>query len=399
MTTTYKILFTVELLHDFYKSGQCSDFRIVPSAETALLLRNCKAMYKTTGNKLVILIKTDATGTPFIQPSAKDKFTFYLELMKPLFITVSNIDVLLLSNRRFYFSNLFSNKVIVALGNEILYLSQPIAAFTGAVNYKPGEFATQAGTVYESIKTATGVTPPDAATWVSRNKNQYAAKEDMLQFIPAQHTFTLPAATSVQIQLFALNTVTNVFDEPVFDKLFHYKTNVEAVSVDLSHLPKAKYRTVVNGVEQFVYISNEAAYNNLFAVIELFNHLPNGNDFSFFDAGGLVKDKMVAGKNVWLNFSVRFANRFAFWKYISARKGIQAIDSNPSYSFTGNDNPADYFVSNLPVPLQESPHDFKLTLFQPISPEPPPAPNPDVHASGMLTKSGNDYYCNIYLNY
>ncbi|RXK58338.1 hypothetical protein ESA94_16990 [Lacibacter luteus] len=399
MTTTYKILFMVELLHDFYRNGQCTDFRIVPSTETAALLRNCKAMYKMTGNKLVVLIKTDTAGKPFIQPSATDKFTFYMELMKPLFITVSNIDASLLSNKRFYFSNLYNNKAVVAPGNELLYLSQPITAFAGAVNYKPGEFAAQAGTVYESIKTSTGVTPPDTTNWVSRNKNQYATKEDMLQFISTVHTFTTAPATSIQVQLFALNTATNMFDVIVFDKTVHYQTNVEAVAVDLSHLSKAKYKAVVNGTEQFVYISNEAVFNNLFAVIELYNHLPNGNDFSFFDAGGFVKDKIVAAKNVWLHFSVRFANRLAFWKYIATRKGIQAIDSNPSYSFAGNDNPADYFVSNIPVPLQETPHDFKLTLFQPISPEPPPAPNPDVHASGMLTKSGNDYYCNIYLNY
>lgn len=399
MITTYKILFMVELLHDFYKNGQCTDFRIVPSAETALLLRNCKAFHKMIGNKLVVLIKTDTGGKPFIQPATTDKFTFYLELMKPLFITVSNIDENLLATKRFYFSNLSVNKVVVAPGNELFYLSQPITPFAAATNYKPGEFSTQAGTVYESIKTSAGVTPPDAANWISRNKNQYASKNDMLRFIPAVHTFSVAPATSIQVQLFALNTVTNVFDVNVYEKAFHYKENVNAVQVDLSHLQKAKYKAVINGVVQFVYISNEAVYNNLFAVVELFNHLPNGNDFSFFDAGGLVKDKIVAGKNVWLHFSVRFANRLAFWKYISSRKGIQAIDSNPAYSFAGNGNPADYFVSNLPVPLQETPHDFKLTLFQPVSSEPPPAPNPDVHASGMLTKAGNDYYCNIYLNY
>jgi hypothetical protein len=389
----------LELLHDFYKNGQCTDFRIVPSADTALLLRNCKAFHKMIGNKLVVLIKTDTGGKPFIQPATTDKFTFYLELMKPLFITVSNIDETLLATKRFYFSNLSANKVVVAPGNELFYLSQPITAYAAATNYKPGEFSTQAGTVYESIKTSTGVTPPDAANWISRNKNQYATKNDMLQFIPAVHTFSVAPATSIQVQLFALNTVTNVFDVNVYEKAFHYQENVNTVQVDLSHLPKAKYKAVINGVEQFVYISNEAVYNNLFAVVELFNHLPNGNDFSFFDAGGLVKDRIVAGKNVWLHFSVRFANRLAFWKYISSRKGIQAIDSNPAYSFAGNGNPADYFVSNLPVPLQETPHDFKLTLFQPVSSEPPPAPNPDVHASGMLTKAGNDYYCNIYLNY
>ncbi len=152
MITTYKILFMVELLHDFYKNGQCTDFRIVPSAETALLLRNCKAFHKMIGNKLVVLIKTDTGGKPFIQPATTDKFTFYLELMKPLFITVSNIDETLLSTKRFYFSNLSANKVVVAPGNELFYVSQPITAYAAATNYKPGEFSTQAGRIFNTSR-------------------------------------------------------------------------------------------------------------------------------------------------------------------------------------------------------------------------------------------------------
>ena len=39
MTSSYKILFSVDLLNDYYKEQLCSDFSIIPSAETALLLR------------------------------------------------------------------------------------------------------------------------------------------------------------------------------------------------------------------------------------------------------------------------------------------------------------------------------------------------------------------------
>jgi len=83
------------------------------------------------------------------------------------------------------------------------------------------------------------------------------------------------------------------------------------------------------------------------------------------------------------------------------KKGVKEFQIHPDYSFTGNAAPlpSDSFTSNLPIPLLEIPHEFKLTLFSPISSEPPLAANPNVHRSGMLTKIGSDYYCNIYLNY
>jgi hypothetical protein len=400
MTTSFKILFSVQLLHDFYKDGKCADFRFVPSDETRLLLTNCHALYKTIGNRLIVLVKTDGNGKPFVPISTTAKFSFYLELMKPLFMTVSNLELQSLANKRFYFSNLSANKVTVAVNDDLLYLSNVIAAHNAATNYLPGDFAFQGGNVFESIQASTGNVPPAAAFWVNRNKHQYAAKEDLLQFIKQQQEFPLPVLTdTVVIEVYGLNAATNVFDELRLSQTFNFEAPVPTVLVDLSTLPSAKYRVMINAEERMVYLSNQAVYQNKFAVVEIFNHLPDGDDYAFLDAGGLLKDQFVAGKNVWLNYTIRFANRIAYWTYLTPRKGVQAIDSNPNYSFAGNANPADFFTSNQPIPLTETPHEFKLTLFQPVSSEPPLAPNPDVHASGMLSRKGSDYYCNIYLNY
>ncbi len=400
MNTKFKILFMVELLHDFYKDGRCTDFRFIPSAQTAVLLQNYKAMYKTVGNKLVVLMKTDDTGKPFIEPKPTDRFTFYMELMKPLFMTVSNLELGTLASKRFYFTNIHQNEVNIAAGVDVFYLSKAITNHNPATNYLPGDFVFQSGNVYEAIQSSTGITPPNTAFWVSRGKNQYASKEDLLQFVPSQHTFpVVPAAANVTVNVFSFNTATGVFDVPVYHKIFNHESAVQQIAVDFSKLPEAKYRAVVNGTETFIWISNDAVYNNLFGVLDLYNHLPNGNSFAFLDAAGKLKDQLVASKNVWLNYTIRFANKLAFWKYIVPKKGVQSIISVPPGIFTGNASPADFFTSAHPIPLKEIPQDFKLSLFQPVSTEPPAAPNPDVHASGMLSKNGDDYYCNIYLNY
>jgi hypothetical protein len=74
-------------------------------------------------------------------------------------------------------------------------------------------------------------------------------------------------------------------------------------------------------------------------------------------------------------------------------------DDPPADLFIPNADPADLFTSKTPIALREKPQEFKLNLIKAISRDPPLAPNPDVNASGMLTKEGEDYYCNIYLNY
>lgn len=400
MTTTFKILFMVEVLHDFYKDGKCNDFKFIPTAETEALLAGYNALYKMVGNKLVVLMKTDDVSQPFILPGPSDKFSFYMELMKPLFMTVSNLELNDIASKRFYFTNLHQNKVTIAVGNELLYLTKEIENHNNAVNYNPGDLVKEAGVVYECIKASTGNTPPDSSFWVSREKNEFASRSDLIQFIPKQHRFPVaPAASFITVSVFKLNLTNNLFDEIVLQQSFHFESAVSGVLVDLTALPGAKYRVVVNAQEFLVYVSNDAVYKNRFGVVDLYNHLPAGSDFAFLDATGKLKDQFISGKNTWLNYTIRFANRMAFWKYFTFKKGVKTIDSNPDYAFAGNANPAEFFTSQQPIPLTEEPHEFKLTLFSPISSEPPLAPNPDVHASGMLTKNGTDYYCNIYLNY
>jgi hypothetical protein len=401
MTTRYKILFMIEMLHDFYKDGKCSDFRFLPTTETAVHLRNYNALCKTVGNKFVVLIKTDENGKPFAEIKPEHKFSFLVELMKPLFMTVSNLDLNALAQKRFYFTNLHQNKVTVSAGNDLLYLSKSIETYSAATAYNPGDLVISAGTIYECIAVSTGNTPATpSAFWASRQLNQYASAGDLIQFIPNQYAFKVnPAATVMNITVFALNITNNLFDRVVLQQKINFESAQEQVNVDLSSLADGRYKIVINTNTYEVYISNHAVYQNMFAVVDLYAHLPAGNDFAFTDAAGKLKDQVIAAKNVWLNYTIRFANRMAFWKYFTPKQGVVSINSNPAYSFAGNANPADFFTSARPIPLQEKPHEFKLTLLQPVSTDPPLAPNPDVNASGMLTKNGSNYVCNIYLNY
>lgn len=401
MTTSYKILFMIELLHDFYRDGRCSDFRFIPTTETAVHLRNYNALCKTVGNKFIVLIKTDDTGKPFTEIKPEHQFSFFIELMKPLFMTVSNLDLNALAQKRFYFTNLHQNKVTLSPGNDVLYLSKAVESYNAITAYKPGDLVVSAGIIYECIASSTGNLPAVPSTfWASRGKNQYASPDNLIQFVPQQYTFKVnPAAAVMNITVFALNITSNLFDKQVLQQTISFESAQQQVNIDFSSLPDGRYKVIINTNSYEVYISNTAVYQNMFGVVDLYAHLPAGNDFAFTDAAGKLKDQIVASKNIWLNYTIRFANRMAFWKYVTPKKGVVAVGSNPDYSFTGNANPADFFISSKPIPLKEKPHEFKLTLLQPVSTDPPLAPNPDIHAPGMLTKNGSDYFCNIYLNY
>ena len=113
----------------------------------------------------------------------------------------------------------------------------------------------------------------------------------------------------------------------------------------------------------------------------------------------------MSGNLQWLRYQIRFANRLAFWKYVTPRKGVKAIkDKTNTYQFVQSPPlPAvpDYFQSDLPIPIKETPVVYDLELNNPVSDEPPAAPNPDPNITGMLSRKdpGKDYYCTIYLNY
>ena len=87
----------------------------------------------------------------------------------------------------------------------------------------------------------------------------------------------------MQSFLHQLNTTNGLYDKLVFEQVLNFEESVKTCSLDLSTLQDAKYRVTINAVELMVYKSNEAVYRNMFAVVELFNHLDDGNDFAFLE--------------------------------------------------------------------------------------------------------------------
>ncbi|MGZ5190997.1 MAG: hypothetical protein ACXWCZ_08235, partial [Flavisolibacter sp.] len=214
MNTRFKILFVTDILNEYYTAGlRCFDFNIIPSAATVEILKNGKMMYRVIGNQLLVIIKVYASGIdqdkPVVPIDPKTKFVFYLDLSRPDFMNVTNVDFDLLPTKRFYFSNIHQNEQ-----TDIFYLSKPITDHA-SVEYLPGMMAKDiVGNVYECLQKT-----PDpgavhhglgvAAFWKSRGKFQYPSSADLLPIINKICNFNLPTASAYTVSAFRLNTVTN----------------------------------------------------------------------------------------------------------------------------------------------------------------------------------------------
>ena len=364
---------------------------------------------KIIGNKLVVLVKvqTDAGNEdkPTISIAPETKFLFYLSLNQPVFTTITNLDIDRLQlSQRYYFTNLNQNKA-----GTSLHLSQKIAAYNNTATYGPGDLTDNgSGTIFECIQHTTGGNNTgNASYWFQRGTEQYVSSADMMPFIPTGYRFqTTTAGTSFFITAFGFNITNNQYDRPVFitKNKFASDQPTTNVQVDLSELVPGRYKIIINTDVFDVFVDDAVISGAAFGVIEIFSHLPAG-DFSLLDASGKVKDVLSGSTMQWLRYQVRFANRLAFWKYVTPRQGVKGIkDKTNTYQFVQSPPlPAapDFFQSNLPIPIKESPALYDVELNNPISNEPPAAPNPDPNVTGMLsrTEPNKDYYCTIYLNY
>lgn len=418
MSSKFKILVAVELLNEYYTSLKCLDFRIIPSARTIQLMKDSKMMYKVINNQLLVLTKVYDSGTdqdkPIVPIAPDKKFVFYLDLVQPVFMNVTNLDLDLLASKRFYFSNAHQNKM-----NDVLYLSDGIKEFDATAAYLPGMLASDGTNVFECIRQTPDSSSvhhgtSDTAYWKSRGKFQYPSSNDLLRFVGKVCNFKVTAAAAFNVSVFTLSTTTNhTYDVavPLIKKqpLCFYDTDdptINDVQLDLTELVPGRYRVMINSQSFDVYIDDDAT--QYFGVTEFFNHLDGTNEFALFDTNGKVKDTLVAGTPKWLNYVIRFANRLAFRKFVSVKKGISSIITDGGeYNFTSvlvpppplPSVPADVFISDKPVPMYDKQSIFKLILTTPITSDPIKAPNPSPLVPGVLTRYENDFYCTVYLNY
>ena len=390
MTLNYEILFIVEVLNDYFAGLDCADLNIIPTDDTAKVLRGQQLLYKTVDNKFVILVKIDPnSGTPVINLDPGTRLRFYISVNNPDFINYTNINYAPLSSGKYYFTNINQNKQV-----PYLYLTSTVAPYNNPNTYSIGDLAVDGGnTVYEAILGSSNADKhalSDNTHWLKKGIAQYVNGRDTLILTGSNYLPVATAAASFVINIYDLNTVTNIYDGLALNQTQNFAAPQQPTTVDLTGLAVGKYRVSINGVDSYIYLDDAATSKNILGVMEIFNHLPAANDFSLFDGSGKSRQN---------KFTVRFPNRSAIWKYIARTNDVTAVkDTAAVYTFSTTMG-TNIFLSNVPIPFRDQPI-TTISIQSATLGNVTQIGNPGANRLAIV-QIGNDYqfYTEKYLNY
>ncbi|WP_439695021.1 hypothetical protein ACFGVS_18005 [Mucilaginibacter sp. AW1-7] len=382
MSINYEIVFTVEMLNDYFFSQQCTALDIVAADDTINVLKGQQMLCKTIGNKFITINKIDDTGKPYVALDKSRILRFYITINDTNFINYSNINYQPADAGKYYFTNINQTKL-----GTVLYLHQAIDKYDNSQTYAIGNLAADnTNNVFEAIKASDSGNKhalTETAYWLPKGKAQFVNNKDGLLFTGSNYTAAAASATDFTINIYGLKTSNNTYSVLMRTATQHYESAQTSVPVDLSGLPFGKYKVSVNTSDSFVYYDEIAVKQNILGVIEIFNHLPAGNNFSLFDASGVSKQS---------KFTLRFANRSAVWRYFTRTTDVDVIKDTASVYTFNSVAASKVFTSAVPIPLKERPittisaHGTKLGNVAPLA-------NPGVNRVNQIMQNGEIYYC------
>ncbi|TDH27279.1 hypothetical protein EXU57_06725 [Segetibacter sp. 3557_3] len=378
----------------------------------------------------------------------QSRFRFYLRLNNPEFLNYTNTALSSGSNSKYYFSNLAGNgplylsAPVPAYANGTLYFPGDLVAdpVTGTVyeclkkhtpkkkaqlhdalswvskgesrpasmaldfvtgeTYEAGTFVKHPDTklLYQTLATTTPahsneLDDPSIWSFSGSGHLQYPTANDRIDYSNGSYSFALPdAVQKADIKIFAFNYDPEQpdYDVEILNKRVSFDGPLNKIPVDLSSLPPAQYRIQVNKEARNVYVDRSLTQSNAFAIVELFNHLPEQDPYAL-----LSNEEKILQRR----YQVHFANRRVLWKYIRKDGRADRItdinEDGYEFGLLGDD-----FVSKRPMPLSQNiiktlKLDFNTRDFKIF-----PLPNPPVNRLAKHHQDDYDYLCaEVRLNY
>jgi hypothetical protein len=121
-------VFSLQLLHPYYRDGRCSDFVIEPTLETQRLLKNHRCVLKTAPNGVCILISGNAQHVPLISLQKGMVFSFHLRLQTSDFALFTDLSEITAKP-----APLYTNAETSATSNSQLSLVSRMSKLEGGV--------------------------------------------------------------------------------------------------------------------------------------------------------------------------------------------------------------------------------------------------------------------------
>jgi len=294
----YTRLFSVEIIHNYYRSGYSNDFIIVPTTECNQLLSNYGLLFKTTVYGFIVLADVSESGNLKKTIDHDLKFTFTLLLKNPYLVNFSELPVKVETNNLYYFNNKEVNSVDVfnKVNIELLLNKGNNVTRDDLVNFKSG--------TYRYTHSGSGTSKTSTLIFIDENL-----------YLPSQ----------------AVSSNNGEFN-------FQY---------DLGKYPPGRCRLEIesNTVDEF-YSGNNLNKKNLFGIIEIFTGVPDDNKF-------IINSNQISFKQ----YKIAFLNRSTTWRYNVINKSGKTLD-NPGIIETEtpwNFTPESIlvFVSDEKMPLKE----------------------------------------------
>ncbi len=367
ITIGYSILFTINVLHDYYDDKLSRETVIVPTDVTIQTLKNYQMIFKASVNGGLILARiTDPEGTLQVPITDTDNFklAFYLKPSSPYFYNRTNLSINptkttnLIPNRRgFYFSNLEK-----AAGNKF------------EVN---------------------GFQKPNGDTdlkHLSRTANTEVSTTDELIFMPTIFRVKFDSPTNS----FSINIKDRADADVVATTTITETDNFNEYEVKLAKNLKADFYkiSIDGGAPQNVYLSNQVFHDKPFGVIEIF-HPSNFEEFNFLKTEGAVPDQKIQVKGE-ADYFLWFKNRKAKWRFVYQGDLPTSIEvpnlsdnNGPSPLFEFENDNTNYFESFEPIDIRES---YLITKND----NDRNLPNPDGKILKVDTDT-NDIYAEVYI--
>ncbi len=461
MNLNYDILFSIELLHEYFSNHKCNDLEIIPANDCLAMFTKMNIHWRKKENGLTGLIKVNDLKEPFInippniqyrKQFGKNIFRFYVALKNPLFLNYTNIELSGLRRKKFYFSNTAKNNE-----TEVRYLTAPIKHYALNIDYVPGNLANDpaTGKVFEAIKKhtskkKTGLT--DAGLWMPKGalKLSKAVKDHIIgkHYVAADMVKKNGTEDSfVAVKQHTSKTDAELEDSSLWKPFEQARTQyttendlVEYSSGNFDFPMSAPVNKVTITIYGFNYDVEKPAYNLPVTEAEHRNFekpvLKVNLDLSTLQPGKyeirINKEIKVVYFDPLLNsgtmlgvieifnhldgkddyslltddeklkntkFRIQFANRKVLWKYTRKDSKADSISDIGENAYVFNLH-GDNFVSATPIPLSE---DVLKTLkleFNTKDFRLFPLPNPQINRLATYRQDDYDYLCSeLHLSY
>ncbi|MFI5171321.1 MAG: DUF4255 domain-containing protein, partial [Chitinophagales bacterium] len=333
MNSSYKILFSIDLPHDYHNRQVGYDgIYIVPDAATEKILNGYKIIVKKFAGNVTGLAET-REGKLHLKMNADTKLRFYLKLKDRHFSGITALNSFNSAGKLYYFSNAADNLV-----DGIRYLTKPISAYDAAVDYEVGSIVKSGTKFFEAIKFSVAAAAHgtgETKFWRTLTAKRFPAYDINNHGELLGGTIVSDGNTSLFQSLKTIG-----------------KGNAIALTDVLSwrRITNLQYVTSSDLVDPLP-LKIPASEQNVFGVIEIFFNDSVPSQYVLIGPAGEVMET---------NYVIRFKNRIATWKYISLLNQITAIeDTEGLFVFTKTEN---QFISGAPIPLLAKPnYNFKST--------------------------------------